>query len=112
MSDINTMYDEADRLKDEGHYEQAIEKLKQILETDPNHVLSHLALAVNYEKVGQYERSVEHGVKACELDPDDAFTFTAMSVTYQRAWQGTQKMEYIQLAEEARDRAHMLQARM
>ena len=112
MSDINAMYDEADKLKDEGQYEEAIAKLQQILQADPSHVLSHLALAVLYGKVGQHEQAVVHGVRACQLDPEDPFTFTAMSVTYQRAWQGTQKMEYIQLAEEARDRAHMLQARM
>lgn len=112
MSDLNALYDEADRLKDEGQYELAIEKLQQILQTDPAHVLSHLALAVVYGKVGQPERAVEHGVKACELDPEDPFTFTAMSVTYQRAWQATQNPDYIQLAEQARDRAHLLQSRM
>jgi Tfp pilus assembly protein PilF len=112
MQDINALYDEADRLKDEGQYEQAIDKLQQIVQSDPSHVLSHLALAVLYGKVGQPERAVEHGVKACELDPEDPFTFTAMSVTYQRAWQATQNPDYIHLAEQARDRAHVLQARM
>ena len=60
--------------------------------------------------MGQHEKAVEHGKKACEIDPNDAFNFTAMSVTYQRAWQGTQRNDYIQLAEDAMARAHALQA--
>ena len=110
MSDLNAMYDEAEKLKDEGDYEAAIAKLVALLAEDDAHVLSHLALAVLYGRVGQHEKAVEHGKKACEIDPNDAFNFTAMSVTYQRAWQGTQRNEYIQLAEDAMARAHALQA--
>ena len=110
MPDLNTMYDEAENLKDEGDYEAAIAKLVALLAEDNSHVLSHLALAVLYGRVGKHEKAVEHGKQACELDPNDAFNFTAMSVTYQRAWQGTQRNEYIQLAEDAMARAHTLQS--
>lgn len=109
MPEIHAMYDEADKLKDAGQYEPAIAKLQEVLQADSSHVLSHLALAVLYGKTGQHELAVEHGVRACQLDPHDAFNFTALSITYQRAWQGTQKGEYIRLAEEARDQAHRLQ---
>ena len=109
MSDINQMYNTAEKLKDDGKLDDAIAKLKELLEMDSGHVLSHLALAVLHGRVGQHELAVEHGKKACELDPNDPFNFTAMSVTFQRAWQGTQKQEYIQLAEDAMARAHTLQ---
>ena len=109
MSDVTALYNEAEGLKDGGKLEEAIAKLQELLAIDDSHVLSHLALAVIYGRVNQHEKAVEHGQKACELDPTDAFNFTAMSVTYQRAWQGTQKNEYIQLAEDAMARAHALQ---
>ena len=109
MSDVNSLYNEAEGLKDAGQLDQAAAKLNELLAIDPQHVLSHLALAVIYGRLGQHEKAVEHGQRACEIDPSDAFNFTAMSVTYQRAWQGTQRGEYIQRAEDAMARAHQLQ---
>ncbi len=105
------LYREAEKLKDEGDFEPAIEKLQSLLEQEPAHVLSHLALAVLYGKVGQHELAIQHGQRACELDPQDPFNFTALSVTYQRAWQGTQNPQYIQLAEEAMGRSQMMEGR-
>ena len=109
MADLNEMYNESEKLKDEGKLPEAIAKLQEILEIDAGHVLSHLALAVIYGRVNDHESAVKHGQKACELDPTDAFNFTAMSVTYQRAWQGTQNQQYIQDAEDAMAKAHALQ---
>ena len=111
MADVHELYASAEKLKDEGKNEEAIEALNHILTQDPSHTLSHLALAVLYGKVNQHDKAIEHGQRACELDPQDAFGFTALSVTYQRAWQGTQKQEYIQLAEEAMAKAHMIEGR-
>jgi tetratricopeptide (TPR) repeat protein len=101
MSDVNQLYNDADQLKDQGKLTEAVERLQEAIQVDPNHVLSHLALAVVYGRLGEHDKAIEHGRRACELDPHDAFNFTAMSVTYQRAWQATQRGEYIQLAEEA-----------
>ncbi len=111
MTDVNETYKEAERLKDAGQLEEAVAKLNELLKTDPNHTLSHLALAVLYGRLGDHEQAIAHGQKACELEPNDAFHFTAMSVTYQRAWQGTQNQQYIQKAEDAMAQAHMLQGR-
>lgn len=111
MADLTEMYNEADRLKDEGKFDEAIEKLTAILAEDENHVLAHLALAVVYGKVGKHEEAVSHGQKACELEPEEAFNFTALSVTYQRAFAGTQNHDYIRLAEDAMAKANALQYR-
>ena len=111
MSDLHELYANAEKLKDEGQHEAAIEALNDLLDQDGSHVLSHLALAVLYGKVNEHDKAIEHGRRACELDPKDAFGFTALSVTYQRAWQGTQKQEYIQLAEEAMAKAHVIEGR-
>ncbi len=111
MNDLLERYTAAEKLKDEGKNDEAIAALVELLSVDESHALSHLTLAVLYGKVGQHEQAVAHGRRACELDPDDAFSFTAMSVTYQRAWQGTQKQEFIQLAEEAMARAHAIEGR-
>jgi len=108
------IYNEAEKLKDEGKEEEAIAKLNEALEQDESHVLSHLALAVLYGRVGKHEDAIKHGQRACELDPSDPFNFTAMSVTFQRASQAVDNAQdnqrYIHLAEEAMARAHMLQS--
>ena len=109
MTDVDEIYAAADKLKDDGQLDEAIAKLNELLSVDPNHVLSHLALAVVLGRVGQHEKAITHGQKACELEPDAPFNFTAMSVTYQRAGAGTQKQEYIAKAEEAMARAHTLE---
>ena len=111
MANVNALYAEAEKLKDEQHYDAAVEKLQECLAADANHVLSHLALAVVYGKLDQHEKACVHGETACQLEPADAFNFTALSVTYQRAWAGTQQQAYIMKAEEAMAQAHALQGR-
>ncbi len=109
MATAQQLYAEAEKLKDEGNYQEAIGKMSEALAEDESYVLAHLGLAVLYGKVGDHESAVKHGQRACELEPNEAFNFTAMSVTYQRAYAGTQNTQYIQMAEDAMARAHMLQ---
>ena len=111
MADVNALYAEAEKLKDDKQFEAAIEKLNECLQMDPKHALSHLALAVLYGKVDKHDKACDHGEKACEVEPTEAFNFTALSVTYQRAWAGTQQQEYITKAEDAMAKAHMLEGR-
>ena len=110
MSDLHILYDEAEKLKDAGNLDEAIAKLNEIVEQDDNFVLAHLTLAVVYGRDNKHEEAVRHGEKACELEPNEAFNFTAMSVTYQRAFAGTQNQQYIQMAEDAMAKAHMIQS--
>lgn len=109
MAEINELYQEAEKLKDDGKLDESIAKLQEILAQDESHVISHLALAVVYGRVGRHDDATRHGQRACEIEPTDPFNFTALSVTYQRAWQGTQNQQFIQLAEEAMAKAHMLE---
>ncbi len=99
---------QADSLKNEGKYPEAIEKHTEILGIDSGFVRSHLALAVLYHHTQDYEKACAHAEKAVELEPGDAFNMAALSVTYQRAFEGTRDPAYIEKAEIAlaRGRGH------
>ncbi len=109
MSEIVQKYNEAEKLKDAGKNDEAVALLQEILQEDPNHVLTHLTLGRIYTLQGKYEQAILHGQKACELEPQEPFNYTAMSVTYQRVFAGTQDRRYIQMAEDAMAHAHRLQ---
>jgi tetratricopeptide (TPR) repeat protein len=111
MSDSAALYDEADKLKDAGKLGDAVAKLNESLQADPNYSLAHAALAVVLQKLGQHDEALAHAKRVCELDPDDPFSFTALSVTYQRAFAGTNNTAYIRMAEDAMERSRMLQSR-
>jgi Flp pilus assembly protein TadD len=98
------LYDQAQKLKDQGKLEEAASVLEKLAEQDPNYALAHSALAVIYGRLQRHDDAIRHGLKVCELEPDEPFSFTALSVTFQRAGK-------IPQAEEAMARAHMLQAR-
>ena len=102
------LYDQADRLKDEGKFDQAIAKLSELLSQDESYALAHSALAVLYGKTGKHEEAIRHAQRVCALNPNDPFSFTALSVTYQRAFAGTGSHHYIQLAEDAMGRSRMM----
>ena len=84
MPTSDQMYDEATRIKDSGDLEGAVAKLKEILETEPDHALTHSALAVHLQKLGHPDDAVRHARKVTELEPDDPFSFTQLSVICMR----------------------------
>ncbi len=96
---------EADQLRSEGKFDEAVAKLQEALKRDENFVRGHLALSVLYHHLQDYEKSCYHGERAVEIEPDDTFNLSALSVTYQRAFEGTRDPIYIQKAEEAMARS-------
>lgn len=110
MSEITQKYNQAEKLKDEGKYDEAISLFQEILSSEPEHVLTHLTLGRIYTLTGKFDLAVEHGEKACELEPGEPFNFTALSVTYQRVYAGTQDHAYIQKAEDAMAESRRLES--
>jgi len=106
MSEILELEKQADALREEGKYDEAVAKLNELLEKDPTFVRAHLGLAVLYHHTKDYEKSVQHGEKANELEPNDPFNIAALSVTYQRALAATGDMRYKEKAEEMLFRNH------
>lgn len=106
--DLDLAYRDADKLKSSGKYQEAIDKLLEILKADPAFTMAHLGLAVCYGKLGDHVSAVKHGESAVQIDPKDPFGYTALSVTYLRAFDGTQDRKFIGLAEEAKARGQML----
>jgi tetratricopeptide (TPR) repeat protein len=108
MSDVVTLYDQADQLKSLGKLEEAAAVLREALELDANYALAHSAMAVVQQRLQNHEDAIAHARRVCELEPEDPFSFTALSVTFQRAYAGTGEMKYIQLAEEAMEKSRIL----
>ncbi len=109
MPTPDELYDEADKLKDDGKPEEAVAKLSELLAQQEAYPLAHSALAVLYTRLKQPDNAIKHARRACELEPNDPFSYTALSVTYQRVFTQTNNPEYIHLAEDAMAKARMLQ---
>lgn len=95
---------EADQLKAEGKFAEAIAKTKECLTIDETFARAHLTLSVLYGKVEDWAASVLHGEKVVELEPNDKFNYVALSEVYRRAFEGTRDPEFIQKAEDAKAR--------
>jgi len=84
MSTPDKQYDEAVKLKDAGDLDGAVAILQKNLEVDPNHILSHSALAVYQQKLGRFDEAIAHAKKVVELEPADPFSYRQLSVICQR----------------------------
>ncbi len=78
-------YDEAIVLQAEGKIEEAVGKLSDLLQDDPNYALAHAALSKFSSLLEKHDDAVEHAKKVCELEPEDPFSFVAMSMICQKA---------------------------
>ena len=111
MPTTQELYNQAEKLKDEGQTEEAVTALNDLLSQDDSFALAHLALAVLYGQTNKHEDAVRHGERACQIEPEEGFNFTALSVTYQRAFAGLQDQKFIKLAEDAMEKAARLNQR-
>ena len=102
MAAADQKYDEAIKLKDAGKLEESAAKLQEILAGEPDHILTHSALAVVMQRLGKAEEAVAHARRVTELEPNDPFSFTQLSVICQRCGK-------IQEAEDAMAQSRMLQ---
>ncbi len=102
--DSDQLYDAANKLKESGDIESAAAALLKIVEADPGHLHSNMALGVYLQKLGRPEEAIKHAVKVTEIQPEDPFSFTQLSVIYQRCGK-------IPEAEDAMAKAHALQGR-
>ena len=98
------MYDAANKLKEEGDLQGAADALMKILEIDPDHLHTNMALGVYLQKLGRPEEAIKYAVRVTEVQPEDPFSFTQLSVIYQRCGR-------ILEAEDAMAKAHALQGR-
>ena len=105
MPTPDELYEEAIALRDAGDKPQAVEKLKQAVEADPNYTIGHGMLAKLYADLAMADDAIRHAQKVVELEPDDTFSYTALSVIYQRCGR-------IPEAEEAKARAYYKQMGM
>jgi predicted Zn-dependent protease len=85
MPTADERYDEAIQLKEGGKVEEAIGKLRELLQEEPDHALAHSAMAVFYSGLDQHQEAIAHAQRVCELEPDDPFSFVALSLLCQKA---------------------------
>lgn len=79
------MYDEAIKLEEQGERAAALDKLRALIEQDPDYSLGHAALAVFLRKEEQFDEAVEHAEVVCRLEPNDPFAYVALSLVCQKA---------------------------
>ena len=84
MAQVDEIYNAAHGLKESGDVEGAIAKLQEGLALEPDHVDTHAALAVYYQKLHKADEAITHAKKVAELKPDDHFSWMQLSIILQR----------------------------
>ena len=82
---LQDRYDEAMHLYSMGQYDDAIARLRQILEQDPVHFDAQLSLGMAYYRKGDFARAIEEGHKAEKLKPHEQLAHTNLSLFYMKA---------------------------
>jgi len=100
MPNPDQVYDEAIGLKEAGKLDEAVAKLEELAESEPDFALAHAALSVFYANLDRHDEAVEQAQKVCDLEPDDPFSFVAMSMTCQKAGKLAQAEQALSLAME------------
>ena len=85
MSALQEQYDEAMFAFSTGDYDGSIERLKAILQHDPEHYEAQLALGMAHYRKGEYTQAIAEGHKAERLKPNEQLVHTNLSLFYMKA---------------------------
>ena len=84
MATLQEQFDEAMFEFSQGDLDAAIGKLRVILQTDPAHFDSQLALGMALSRKGDYPAAIREGHKAEKLKPDEPLVHTNLSLFYMK----------------------------
>ncbi len=85
MPSPDQIYDEAIELQQAGQLEEAVGKLQELADQQPDFALAHAGLSAFYGKLDRHDEAIEHAQKVCDLEPDDPFSYIALSMICQKA---------------------------
>ncbi len=85
MPELQEQYDEAMFAFSRGDYDDAIVRLKAVLELDPAHFDAQLALGMAYYRKGDYAAAIAEGLKAEKLKPGEQLVHTNLSLFYMKS---------------------------
>jgi arylsulfatase A-like enzyme/Flp pilus assembly protein TadD len=77
----------SDAMSDSQHarYEQSVEKLTTVLQTDPDSIPAHYILGLDYYRMQQFPLAVEHLQRVMHLSPEYALACYQLGLAYARA---------------------------
>lgn len=84
MSDLESLFDEANGHLAVGDLEQAISGYRACVEKDPDFFDGWHALGMSLMKFGQIKEAIGCGLQAVTLRPNDLLAWTALSQMYVR----------------------------
>jgi len=85
MTTREERYAEAESLKGEGRFAEAVAALERLVADEPDYALAHSALAAWCTRLERHDDAIRHARRVCELEPADPFSYTALSVACVRA---------------------------
>ena len=85
MPESQDIYDDAMFAFSTADYDTAIEKLRTVLQSDPEHFDAQLALGMAYYRKGDAAAAIVEGHKAERLRPHEQLVHTNLSLFYMKA---------------------------
>ena len=85
MPTAQEQYDDAMFDFSQANYDDAIQKLNVLLESEPDHFDGRLALGMALYRKGDYTAAIREGHKAEQLQPKEQLVHTNLSLFYMKA---------------------------
>jgi tetratricopeptide (TPR) repeat protein len=85
MPALQDAYDEAMLAFSRGEYDDAIARLRAILDVDPTHFDAQLSIGMAYYRKGDYAAAIAEGHKAEALRPREQLVHTNLSLFYMKS---------------------------